>query len=83
MLFRTDQNVSDPNIFNTGISVNQDPAFVNGSGDDYHLTENSFARNKGLPSPDPVTFTDLDGDSRPCFSEFPIGQDLGCYEYCP
>ncbi|MBK6777567.1 MAG: hypothetical protein IPG74_17575 [Flavobacteriales bacterium] len=50
MLFRTDQNVSDPNIFNTGISVNQDPAFVNGSGDDYHLTENSFAR-QGLAEP--------------------------------
>ncbi len=58
---------------------NQSPGFLSTGDRDFHLGENSNARDKSdAPSPDALT--DLDGNSRYCGSG--SGWDLGCFEYC-
>jgi hypothetical protein len=59
-----------------GHSLAGDPAFLNPTSDDYHLTAASSAIDHGVDSG--VT-TDLDGNPRPRGSGF----DIGTYEYQP
>jgi hypothetical protein len=48
------------------------PAFVNPANDDYHLTANSAAINRGV---DVGVLTDIDGDVRPQGAGVDIGYD--------
>ena len=81
-LFRTDQNTSDAGHFEQSTTYrNQSPGFVDASNGDFHLTENAYARNKGLDDfgTDPEAFNDLDNVVR-AWDGVP---DLGCYEFPP
>jgi fibronectin-binding autotransporter adhesin len=59
-------------IFTGTISVDGDPAFVNPSAWDYHLTAGSPAIDAGV---DAGVRTDIDGDSRPQGTGYDIGAD--------
>jgi hypothetical protein len=76
ILLRTAAATSDLSHFPDQESVlrNVDPGFVNASGGDFHLRENSAARDRGTIS---SLFFDLDGNPRDALP------DLGCYEYTP
>jgi hypothetical protein len=81
-LFRTDQSTSDAGHFEQSTTYrNQSPGFVDASNGDFHLTENAYARNKGLDDfgTDPEAFNDLDNVVR-AWDGVP---DLGCYEFPP
>jgi len=58
------------------ITATESALFVNGPGNDYHLSSTSPARDAGTPLTSDVT-TDKDGVSRPRDN----GYDIGCYEY--
>lgn len=55
-------------------AVTGDPAFVNPSADDYHLTAVSAAINAGI-TPIPDVTRDIDGDARPQQGGYDIGYD--------
>ena len=80
-LFRSaDQTTMDPGHFELNtIFRNQSPGFVDENNGDFHLTENAYARNKGLDDfgADPEAFNDLDNKVR----AWDGAPDLGCYEY--
>lgn len=70
-LIRKKEQINDSRF--TNITYNRDPLFKDVSNFDFHLNQNSAARNLGIPT----TSSDLDGNFRD------NDPDLGAYEYQP
>ena len=79
-MVKTEQSTNDPAYFDGGTMYrNQNPAFVDVPGRNFHIGSNSYARGRGTPTGDPNGIRDLDEVDRGMDGAW----DLGCYEFVP
>ena len=76
-IVKSELNMNDDGLHYYTVFPNADPAFKDVSANDYHLTVNSFAIDKGITSPYP---NDLDDKFRPNNQTTSL-PDIGAYEY--
>ncbi len=82
MMLRTDQSTNNPSYFplQTSIHRNQNAAFVDVPGRNFHIGGGSYARGRAFPgTANANTVFDLDNVLRGSDNAW----DLGCYEYVP